>query len=261
VLGRPIAAAYSGDANFTPSLSATLPAVVNDAANLSATFAGDEIASLFEIAGLSGDTSATMPLGTSLGGVTVTIVDSAGTSSPALLLGVFASTSQINFVVPSGLASGLATVAITLPGGGALATVIDLAGSAPGIFTANGNGQGPFSGQVIYVSATGAQTEEGSAILNADGSTYAPNPINVGTPGTQVYLVLYGTGLRHAGSVTATVNGLSVPVVYYGAQGGYDGLDQINLGPLPTILAGAGVVNLVITADGQAANTVTLAFQ
>ena len=45
------------------------------------------------------------------------------------------------------------------------------------------------------------------------------------------------------------------------APGALFGLDQINLGPLPTILAGAGVVNLVITADGQAANTVTLAFQ
>jgi hypothetical protein len=38
-------------------------------------------------------------------------------------------------------------------------------------------------------------------------------------------------------------------------------MDQINLGPLPASLAGAGLVNLVITADGQVANTVTVGFQ
>jgi uncharacterized protein (TIGR03437 family) len=261
VLARPIAAVYSGDPNFRPSMSAPLPAVVNDAADSPSNFAPEVIGSLFGIAGLSGDISATLPLQTSLGGVTVTITDSAGATNQALLLGVFASTGQINFVVPSGAAEGLAVVIVTLPGGGALTTAIDIAGVAPGIFTANGTGQGPFSGQVTYVHADGSQTVVNSAVLNASGNTYASNPINLGTPGDQVYLTLYGTGVRHAGSVTAAVNGVSVPVPYYGAQGSYVGLDQVNLGPLPSSLAGQGVVNLVLTADGQAANTVTVAFQ
>jgi uncharacterized protein (TIGR03437 family) len=57
------------------------------------------------------------------------------------------------------------------------------------------------------------------------------------------------------------VNGADVPVIYFGAQGGSDGLDQINVGPLLASLSGAGVVQLVIVADGQAANTVTLNIQ
>jgi uncharacterized protein (TIGR03437 family) len=73
--------------------------------------------------------------------------------------------------------------------------------------------------------------------------------------------VLYGTGLRHAGALTAALNGASLPVAYFGAQRSYAGLDQINLGPLPATLAGAGPVNLAIAADGQAANTVTVAIQ
>jgi len=47
----------------------------------------------------------------------------------------------------------------------------------------------------------------------------------------QVFLVLYGTGIRHRSSdaaVTATVNGISVPV-QSAAQGTYPGLDQVNL--------------------------------
>jgi len=89
----------------------------------------------------------------------------------------------------------------------------------------------------------------------------APNPINLGTAGDQVYLILYGTGVRHAGTVQATVNGAGVPVIYFGAQADYAGLDQINLGPLPGSLAGAGPVPIAITADGAAANPVTAAIQ
>jgi len=38
-------------------------------------------------------------------------------------------------------------------------------------------------------------------------------------------------------------------------------LDQVNIGPLPAALAGTGSVNIVITADGQAANTVNVTIQ
>jgi len=235
--------------------------VVNAAANLSASFAADEIASLFGIVGLTGETPAAQPLTTSLAGVTVNVADSAGTSRLAPLYGVFASAGQINFLVPAGSASGLAMVTITLPSGAPVMTVIDLAGTAPGIFTANMNGQGPYAGQVVYVHADGSQTVANSAAPSAGGNTFVPVPIDLGTTGDQVFLVLYGTGLRHAGALTAALNGVSVPVAYFGAQGSYAGLDQINLGPLPVSLAGAGPINLAIGADGQAANTVTVAIQ
>jgi uncharacterized protein (TIGR03437 family) len=256
-MGRPIAAVYSGDANFKSSTSAPLPAVTNAAGNSSDNFASDEIVSLFDIAGLNGDTAGTLPLTTSLGGVTVDIVDSAGTPHPALLYGVFASAGQINLVIPSGLPAGPAVVTITLPGGATVTTVIQIAALAPGIFTADMTGQGPYAGQVLYVDADGSQTVANAATLNS--GVFVPNPITLGTD--QVYLVLYGTGIRHAGSVTATVNGVSIPVVFSGAQGSFPGMDQLNLGPLPASLTGSGLVNLVITVDGQAANTVTIRIQ
>jgi uncharacterized protein (TIGR03437 family) len=210
---------------------------------------------------LNGDTAATLPLTTSLGGVTVNVTDSAGTSQLALLYGVFASAGQINFLIPGGLASGLATVVITLPGGGTVTLVTNIAGAAPGIFTASMTGQGVYAGQVIFAHSDGSQTVGNPAVMNPGSTTFTPGPINLGTPGDQVYLVLYGTGIRHAGSVTAAINGVNVPVTYFGAQGAYAGLDQMNLGPVPKSLIGAGQVNLVITVDSHAANTVTLAFQ
>jgi len=84
-----------------------------------------------------------------------------------------------------------------------------------------------------------------------------PNPMVFG-PDDAVYLVLYATGLRHAASVAVTINGVSVPVGFAGAQGVYDGLDQLNVGPLPTSLAGAGSARLVLVADGQTVSDVTV---
>ena len=86
-----------------------------------------------------------------------------------------------------------------------------------------------------------------------------PRPINLGTD--QIFLILYGTGIRHATNVTATVGGLNVPVAYAGAQGAFVGEDQVNVGPLPLSLAGMGKANIVVTADGVATNTVNLVIQ
>jgi uncharacterized protein (TIGR03437 family) len=252
---------YAGDGNFQPSTSAPLPVAVNAASDLSSSIAADEIISIFGVTGLQGDTPATLPLLTSLGGVTVTLTDSAGTSHQAKLYGVFGSAGQINLLVPTDAAPGLATVTIALPGGGSLGTLANIANIAPGIFTANMAGQGPYAGQVVYGHSDGSQTVADAAIQNVGSNTFAPNPINLATPGDQVYLVLYGTGICQAKEVTASVNGVSVPVVYSGAQGSYVGLDQINMGPLPASLAGAGSVKLTITADGQAANPVMLTIQ
>ena len=73
--------------------------------------------------------------------------------------------------------------------------------------------------------------------------------------------LLYGTGIRSAKSVTVTVGTLSVPVLYAGAAPGYAGLDQVNIGPLPQALTGQGSVNIVVAANGEQANTVTVTVQ
>jgi uncharacterized protein (TIGR03437 family) len=218
------------------------------AAAAASTVLARPIAALYSGDGnFTGSTSAPLPA----------LVNAAGNLS---LYGVFASTGQINFLVPGGAAAGWATVAITAGGGGTFSTVVNIASSAPGIFTANMTGQGPPAGQVIYIHADATQTVL-SSFVPGSGHTYSPSPINLGGSGDHVYLALYGTGIRHAASLTATVNGVSIPVAYYGAQGTYAGLEQINLGPLPASLAGAGTANLVIATDAQAANTVTVAFQ
>jgi len=72
---------------------------------------------------------------------------------------------------------------------------------------------------------------------------------------------MYGTGIRNAKTVTVTVGGVSVPVLFSGSAPGYAGEDQVNIGPLPISLAGKGNVNILLTADGQVANTVNVTIQ
>lgn len=61
--------------------------------------------------------------------------------------------------------------------------------------------------------------------------------------------------------VRATVGGSEVPVLSAGAQDGWAGLDQVEIGPLPRSLADAGEVNVVVTANGVTSNTVTIVFE
>ena len=79
-------------------------------------------------------------------------------------------------------------------------------------------------------------------------------PIDLSNQNDQVYLVLYGTGLRgHAQAPICYVGETLVEVSYAGAQSAFAGLDQVNV-KLPRSLAGSGLVDVLLTFDGQVAN-------
>jgi len=260
---HPIVAVYNGDTNFTGSSSKTQLQLVSTAANITTSFAPDEAVSAYQVTNLTGDTPAgAFPLPTSLAGASMKITDSTGVSWLAPLYGVFASASQINFVMPSTVALGPATVTAQLPGGNTMTAIANITLTSPAIFTANMNGQGVAAGQFVHVAPGPVQTFDNIAVFDQTQNKYVPNPVGFGPDGNQLYLVLYGTGFRHAAAqsdVTATVNGVSVPIMT-AAQGVYPGLDQANL-QLPNSLAGAGTVDVIIKVNGQAANTVQIALQ
>jgi len=83
-------------------------------------------------------------------------------------------------------------------------------------------------------------------------------PIDVAAAQTEIYLEMYGTGIRHGKTLAVTAGGANIPVLYAGPAPGYAGEDQVNIGPLPSSLAGQGSINIILTADGVAANTVTV---
>jgi uncharacterized protein (TIGR03437 family) len=60
--------------------------------------------------------------------------------------------------------------------------------------------------------------------------------------------------------VSVRIGGLEAPVLGVAAQRQYVGLDQVNV-RLPRDLRGRGEVELTLTVEGRAANTVKLRFQ
>lgn len=59
-------------------------------------------------------------------------------------------------------------------------------------------------------------------------------------------------------SSRATIGNLNLPVLFAGAQGTFVGLDQINLGPIPRELIGAGTVNVTLRVNNQPANAIQI---
>jgi len=105
--------------------------------------------------------------------------------------------------------------------------------------------------------------EQSSApIFDCSSGACLSVPINLGID-TPAYLSLFGTGIRNRSSlssVSVVIQGNSVPVLFAGPQGYYAGLDQVNTA-LPLSLRGGGETDLVLTVDGQAANTVRVNIQ
>lgn len=232
---------------------------VSAASFTSGSLASDSISALFGTGLASSTVSApTATLPTTLGGVQVQVTDSLGTTRNAPLF--FVSPAQINFQVPTGTAAGSATVNVLLNGSAVGTGSVTIANVAPGLFTANVTGKGAPAAVVYRIKADGTQSYEAVAQYDSTQNAYVVTPIDLGASTDQVFLIGYGTGLRNRSSLstaTATIGGTSAVVSYAGAQGTYVGLDQVNIA-IPRSLASRGNVDVVLSVDGQSANTVTI---
>ena len=161
----------------------------------------------------------------------------------------------MNYEIPAGSAPGTATVTITSGSGAVQTATIQIGSVSPGLFALNGSGL--VAALVLPVVSGTQQPLQQVYQVNTSGSV-VPLPIDLGPSNEQIYLEMYGTGIRAAKTVTVTVGNLNVPVLYSGLAPGYAGEDQVNIGPLPPALAGSGNVNIVLTADGQTANLVNV---
>ncbi|MCG3160517.1 MAG: hypothetical protein JMDDDDMK_01586 [Acidobacteria bacterium] len=219
--------------------------------------APESIAALFG-ANLTSQTQAAtgLPLPTELAGAGVKIKDSANAEHPAPLF--FASPGQINFQIPPGASRGTAVISV-VKGGAAVATgVIDVTPVNPALFSADASGAGYPAATVLRIKGDGAQSYEPVASYDQTQNRFVARPIDLGPPTDQVFLILFGTGLRHRSAlsaVNANIGGENAEVLFAGSQDGFVGLDQINL-RLPRSLAGRGEVDVVFTADGKTANAV-----
>lgn len=229
------------------------------AASYSDHLAADSIVTAFGVnLATTTEIAMTSPLPTQLAGTSIKVRDALGVERLAPLF--FVSSTQVNYLTPAGTAAGTAIVTVTNGNGTISGAMTEVESVAPGLFTADASGRGLASAVVFRVKANGEQSYEPVAMFDSSQSKMVGVPIDPGPQGDQVFLLLFGTGFRNnsgMNNVTAQLGGASAQASFAGAQGGFAGLDQANV-LLPRSLAGRGEVNLVLSVDGKAANTVKL---
>jgi len=181
-------------------------------------------------------------LGTSLDGVTASVTDGAGTSANAQIY--YVSPSQVNFVVPANLGSGVTTVTVSNNGATAGSGNALIYGVAPTLISADAYGSG-------FAAALAVSGSSFSYIAQCGSAGCTPNAIDPSSG--SVYLSLFGTGIRNSSAVTVQIGNENAAVSYQGPQNTYPGLDQVNV-LIPSDLKGRGRLDVVVTANGQASN-------
>jgi uncharacterized protein (TIGR03437 family) len=203
------------------------------------------------------EVAVSLPLPTNLAGTTVTVRDSLGTERPASLF--FVAPNQVNFQMPPGTATGQATITVTSGPGLVARGTAQIVSTAAGLFSADASGQGLAAAVVFRIRANGEQVFEPVARFDQSLNRFVAVPIDLGPQTDQVFLLLFGTGIRFRANAGASIGGTGSSVLYAGPSS-FVGLDQCNL-DLPRSLAGRGEVNVVLTVDGRAANTVRVSFR
>jgi uncharacterized protein (TIGR03437 family) len=202
--------------------------------------------------------AASLPLPTVLAGTQLRITDSANVERAASLF--FVAPTQINFHVPPGTAPGTANFSVTVNDRLVATGQTTISAVAPALFSANANGQGVASAVVLRVKADGTQSFEPAIQFDFNQRRFIARPIDLGPESDQVFLILFGTGLRNrpaSSAVSLGIGGVMSEVLYAGAQGDFVGLDQLNA-RLPRSLAGRGDVDVSLSIDGKPANVVRI---
>jgi uncharacterized protein (TIGR03437 family) len=238
-------------------VSATAPVALVNAASYDTTVAPGSIAALFGT-GMSTQTAiaSTLPLPTTLGGVTVKIN---GINAPLF----FVSPNQINLQVPGGVATGTANIEVFVNGASTAAGTgtVTVAESSPGIFSIDLSGKnqavalnsdlsrnGDFNklpgsrpettGNVVVIYATGVGNTNP---LVADGQPAPSNPLAQAT-----------------GATTVTIGGVAAQVQFSGLAPGFVGLWQINA-LIPANLPTNANSTLTVSLKGRQNSSTTLA--
>ncbi|HYP02464.1 MAG TPA: Ig-like domain-containing protein, partial [Pyrinomonadaceae bacterium] len=152
----------------------------------------------------------------------------------------YASPVQINFVVPDETETGTAQIVVRNHDGHESRASIPVVNAAPGVFTEKGDGSG--------------------AAIALDAQTLMRSPFEPVDAANELRrLSIFSTGIRYAKEVSVSIGGRELAVENVLPSPGLPGLDEIHV-LLTRSLAGAGVVPLVVRADGRASNSTTITF-
>lgn len=206
----------------------------------------------------------TAPYPTTLGGISLQVVDSAGAIRLAPLL--YVSPQQVNYLIPASTLPGSATMNIVDSSGNSLSSTAQIQTVAPGLFTANEDGMGVVAATAYHTIAPGTRQFPVQVYQCLDRpGTCKSVPIDLGID-TPTFVDLFMTGLRgrsNDSAVTLTIGSQTVAIDSITDDddaGAAAGIDEVLVG-LPLSLRGSGEVNVVISVDGKTSNTARINIQ
>lgn len=248
--------------NFTPHITVDLflrglglrPPLrpVSGASFAGTSIAPNSIATVFTNALTSGLEVAESGPRVNLRGVNGVLRSTGGAETPVPWF--FVSPSQGSFLVPAGVALGNVTLKLQ-SGDRRVAFPATIASTSPGIFAANGNGQGVPAAVILRVKPDNSRSTEFPFVAGVSGFSAAP--IKFGED--RLFLDLYATGVRGSASVQVIAGGETIAPLYAGAQPQFVGLDQVTI-ELPRSFVGRGRVEVTVVSGGVRSNTVELNF-
>ena len=200
---------------INPTLLAQEPViVVNAASRTGPTVAPESIAlALGEGLATSSEEAPELPLPLTLAGRSITVTDSTGSATLAGLFSV--SPDRIEFLVPFATSIGQALITISGTERVVAIGLVEIEPVAPGLFSADGTGQGVAEATIRRVRADGTESTED--VFQCSTSTSCVSvPIQLGPETDQVFLRLLGTGIRgFQESIRATVGGEAAAALWW----------------------------------------------
>jgi uncharacterized protein (TIGR03437 family) len=152
----------------------------------------------------------------------------------------YVSPTQVNFQIPDEIEDGAAEIAVRNHDGYESRAVVQVARTAPAIFTERTSGTG--------------------AAIALDAATLTPAPFDPHDAANDARrVIVFATGAHNAATLSVNIAGRAFPIERVVPSNDLPGLDELHVA-LPRSLAGAGTVPLSINADGRTSNEAPIQF-
>jgi uncharacterized protein (TIGR03437 family) len=197
--------------------------------------------------------ASSLPLPVRLGQTQVAI---GGRNVPLFYAGDLGAYSQVNGILPYGLAPNTSQQLVVRRAGRFAVGEVLIAEAQPGVFTVDQSGGG--RGIAVHGSDPGVLVDAGNPATAGETIVIYCEGLGIVTPAIEAGSRSPDSPPATASGVRVTIGGIEARVTFAGLTPGLAGLSQINA-VVPAGVAPGDAVPLVVEAGGQSSRTVTIA--